>query len=259
MLVARRAAPGLSPVLLAVASLAACAQAFCGPSSPAAGLEEASRLRAAGRPAEAVKVLAPLAKRFRDDARVRYELASALHAAGRDPDALSEAAGALEADPKSLDARVLHGEILGALRRDQEALQELRQVVAADPGRPGVHRLMGLINARAGRLPQAISQFERELAIHPDDADTLTEIGVVDLQAGRIDEAADVFYRSVPLMRFEFHEGIGMAIRKEVLRRRGAIAHAGIRPPGGALDRSSKEALDRVMKWMERAAETAWT
>jgi 4-hydroxy-tetrahydrodipicolinate synthase len=78
-------------------------------------------------------------------------------------------------------------------------------------------------------------------------------------RAGRIDDAADVFYRSVPLMRFEFQEGIGMAIRKEVLRRRGAIAHAGIRPPGAALDRSSKEALDRVMKWMERAAETAWT
>jgi 4-hydroxy-tetrahydrodipicolinate synthase len=78
-------------------------------------------------------------------------------------------------------------------------------------------------------------------------------------RTGRIDDAADVFYRSVPLMRFEFQEGIGMAIRKEVLRRRGAIAHAGIRPPGGTLDRSSKEALDRVMKWMERAAETAWT
>ena len=37
-------------------------------------------------------------------------------------------------------------------------------------------------------------------------------------RAGPIDEAADVFYRKVPLMRFEFQEGIGMAIRKEVLR-----------------------------------------
>ena len=78
-------------------------------------------------------------------------------------------------------------------------------------------------------------------------------------RAGRIDDAPDVFYRNVPLMRFEFQEGIGMAIRKEVLRRRGAIAHAGIRPPGGTLDRSSTEALDRVMKWMERAAEATWT
>ncbi len=68
-------------------------------------------------------------------------------------------------------------------------------------------------------------------------------------RAGKIDEAADVFYKKVPLMRFEFQEGIGMAIRKEVLRRRGAILHAGIRPPGGALDQATIDALDRVMKW----------
>src|SRR5262249_55073896 len=67
-------------------------------------------------------------------------------------------------------------------------------------------------------------------------------------RAGCIDEAADVFYQSVPLMRFEFQEGIGMAIRKEVLRRRGAIAHAGIRAPGGTLDETTKKALDRVME-----------
>jgi 4-hydroxy-tetrahydrodipicolinate synthase len=67
--------------------------------------------------------------------------------------------------------------------------------------------------------------------------------------AGHVDEAADLFYRKVPLMRFEFQEGIGMAIRKEVLRRRGAIAHAGVRPPGGALDAATLDALDRVMRW----------
>jgi 4-hydroxy-tetrahydrodipicolinate synthase len=68
-------------------------------------------------------------------------------------------------------------------------------------------------------------------------------------RAGKTDEAADVFYRKVPLMRFEFQEGIGMAIRKEVLRRRGAIAHAGIRLPGGVLDQATMAALERVMKW----------
>src|SRR5215813_5481032 len=68
-------------------------------------------------------------------------------------------------------------------------------------------------------------------------------------RAGRVDEAADVFYRKVPLMRFEFQEGIGMAIRKEVLRRRGAIASAAIRPPGATLDATTSAALDRVMAW----------
>jgi 4-hydroxy-tetrahydrodipicolinate synthase len=68
-------------------------------------------------------------------------------------------------------------------------------------------------------------------------------------RAGRIDDAAAEFYAKVPLMRFEFQEGIGMAIRKEVLRRRGAIANASIRPPGGVLDQTTRDALDRVMRW----------
>jgi 4-hydroxy-tetrahydrodipicolinate synthase len=68
-------------------------------------------------------------------------------------------------------------------------------------------------------------------------------------RAGQLDEAADAFYASVPLMRFEFQEGIGMAIRKEVLRRRGAIAHAGIRLPGGTLDQPTRDALERVIRW----------
>ena len=72
-------------------------------------------------------------------------------------------------------------------------------------------------------------------------------------RAGRIDEAADAFYRTVPLMRFEFQEGIGMAIRKEVLRRRGALTSASIRPPGGTLDPATLAALDRVMGWVLQA------
>ena len=66
-------------------------------------------------------------------------------------------------------------------------------------------------------------------------------------RAGRVDEAADVFYRAVPLMRFEFQEGIGMAIRKEVLHRRGALASPATRAPGAALDAVTRAALDRVI------------
>lgn len=70
-------------------------------------------------------------------------------------------------------------------------------------------------------------------------------------RAGQVDEAAEVFYRAVPLMRFEFQEGIGMAIRKEVLHRRGALASPATRAPGAALDNTTREALDRVMAWVE--------
>ena len=66
--------------------------------------------------------------------------------------------------------------------------------------------------------------------------------------AGARDEATDFFYRHVPLMRFEFQAGIGMAIRKEILRRRGALAHATVRPPAATLDGPTREALDRVLE-----------
>src|SRR5688572_27809857 len=71
-------------------------------------------------------------------------------------------------------------------------------------------------------------------------------------RAGDVDAAADAFYRAVPLMRFEFQEGIGMAIRKEVLRRRGALSSAATRAPAAGLDATTKAALDRVMAWVEK-------
>lgn len=76
----------------------------------------------------------------------------------------------------------------------------------------------------------------------------LVEI-VTAFNAGAVDRAAEVFYRNVPLMRFEFQEGIGMAIRKEVLRRRGALESAAIRAPGAKLDAATLAALDRVVEW----------
>ena len=77
-------------------------------------------------------------------------------------------------------------------------------------------------------------------------------------RSGRVDEAADVFYRTVPLMRFEFQEGIGMAIRKEVLRRRGALTSGAIRAPGGRLDAATGQALDRVLEWVRAREGMEW-
>ena len=76
--------------------------------------------------------------------------------------------------------------------------------------------------------------------------------------AGEKDAAADVFYRAVPLMRFEFQEGIGMAIRKEVLRRRGALASAATRAPAGSLDAPTRLALDRVLTWVTTQKGMEW-
>jgi 4-hydroxy-tetrahydrodipicolinate synthase len=77
-------------------------------------------------------------------------------------------------------------------------------------------------------------------------------------RAGKIDEAANVFYKFVPLMRFEFQEGIGMAIRKEVLRRRGVLKSAATRAPAGALDAPTRESLDRVLAWVTAQKGMEW-
>lgn len=75
---------------------------------------------------------------------------------------------------------------------------------------------------------------------------------------GREDEAAELFYRFVPLMRFEFQEGIGQAIRKEVLKRRGALADASTRAPGPVLDEGTRAALDRVLAWTATQEGASW-
>src|SRR5437762_1659459 len=77
-------------------------------------------------------------------------------------------------------------------------------------------------------------------------------------RAGEIDAAADVFYRAVPLMRFEFQEGIGMAIRKTVLQRRGALASAATRAPAGGLDAATRQALERVLVWVTSRKGMEW-
>jgi 4-hydroxy-tetrahydrodipicolinate synthase len=77
-------------------------------------------------------------------------------------------------------------------------------------------------------------------------------------RAGKIDEAANVFYKFVPLMRFEFQEGIGMAIRKEVFKRRGVLADAATRAPGPTLDESTRKALDSVLAWTAKQEGASW-
>jgi 4-hydroxy-tetrahydrodipicolinate synthase len=76
--------------------------------------------------------------------------------------------------------------------------------------------------------------------------------------AGEREQAADVFYRAVPLMRFEFQEGIGMAIRKEVLKRRGVLKSAATRAPAGGLDAPTRESLDRVLAWVTSQKGMEW-
>jgi 4-hydroxy-tetrahydrodipicolinate synthase len=68
----------------------------------------------------------------------------------------------------------------------------------------------------------------------------------------RSEDAEDVFDIYLPLVRHEQQIGVGLAIRKEILRRRGAIRSAAVRMPGPRLDMDDLEELERLIRRLER-------
>jgi 4-hydroxy-tetrahydrodipicolinate synthase len=66
-------------------------------------------------------------------------------------------------------------------------------------------------------------------------------------RAGDEGQARAIFERYLPLIRYEAQPGVGLAIRKEVLRRRGAIRTSVLRPPGPALDRETLAELEATL------------
>ncbi|WP_457584815.1 dihydrodipicolinate synthase family protein [Ensifer canadensis] len=68
---------------------------------------------------------------------------------------------------------------------------------------------------------------------------------------GDMDHAQDVFDAHLPLVRYEQQPGIGLAVRKYVLARRGAIASATIRKPGAPLNAAAIAELERLIARQE--------
>jgi 4-hydroxy-tetrahydrodipicolinate synthase len=66
-------------------------------------------------------------------------------------------------------------------------------------------------------------------------------------RAGERERAVRMFEEALPLLVFEAQPGVGVALRKEILRRRGAIAHATVRAPAPALDATTLTALDELL------------
>jgi len=72
-------------------------------------------------------------------------------------------------------------------------------------------------------------------------------------QMGDREGARAVFYRHLPILAYEGQPGIGLAIRKEILYRRGAIPHPGVRPPAMTMDPDTRAELEEVLAAVGRA------
>ena len=70
-------------------------------------------------------------------------------------------------------------------------------------------------------------------------------------RSGRGEEAEDLYDIYLPLVRHEQQPGFGLAVRKEILRRRGAIRSAAVRAPGPGLDADDMRELDLLLARLE--------
>jgi 4-hydroxy-tetrahydrodipicolinate synthase len=70
-------------------------------------------------------------------------------------------------------------------------------------------------------------------------------------EAGDEVRARDIFDAYLPLVRYESQPGLGLAIRKHTLAKRGAIAHATVRKPGGALSAATIAEVEALISRQE--------
>ena len=143
-----------------------------------------------------------------------------------------------------------HDQIVMLKHEDWPGLAKLSRV-RAESGVGGVPRLSILTGNSALFLPQEMRRGADGAMTGFAYPEMMVE--VVDLsRRGEHDRAEDVFDAYLPLVRYEQQLGLGLAIRKETLRRRGAIASAKLRAPAPLLTRVDHEELTRLTARLEK-------
>jgi 4-hydroxy-tetrahydrodipicolinate synthase len=71
--------------------------------------------------------------------------------------------------------------------------------------------------------------------------------------AGELEAALDLYDRYLPLVRYEQQPGLGLAVRKYVLWRRGALSSPTLRAPGPGLSEATRGEVDLLLARLERA------
>ena len=64
--------------------------------------------------------------------------------------------------------------------------------------------------------------------------------------AGEVERARDIFDAYMPMIRYEAQPGLGLAIRKYTLAKRGVIAHPTLRNPGASLSKEARAEVDAL-------------
>lgn len=120
----------------------------------------------------------------------------------------------------------------------------------ADEKTPGTPRLSILVGNGGLYLPQELQRGADGAMTGFAYPEALVQTVALH-RAGQPDAAEDFFDRYLPILRHEQQPGFGLAVRKHVLMRRGAIASAATRAPGPKLDAIDIAEVERLMARLE--------
>jgi 4-hydroxy-tetrahydrodipicolinate synthase len=149
----------------------------------------------------------------------------------------------------------MSGELLARLCRELPQVQYIKEETLPEPRQLSAtlkavgDQCLGIFGGQGGIY--ILDEFRRGAAgnmpgCHTTDA--LADLWQL-LEQGAWAEARAFFNRLLPL--FNFERLYGVAVYKEILRRRGVIASACQRAPGGGLDEWDRRELDEIMKEVE--------
>ncbi len=133
---------------------------------------------------------------------------------------------------------------------DSPGLTKLSRI-RAEAARVGRRRVSVLVGNNALYYPQELARGADGAMTGFSYPEMLVEV-YERFVTGDLDGAEDVFDVYLPLLRYEAQPGIGLAVRKELLARRGALASPTVRAPGPALSTDDHRELDRLIARLER-------
>lgn len=76
-------------------------------------------------------------------------------------------------------------------------------------------------------------------------------------KAGQRDLAHNLFVAHLPLIRYEHQQGVGLSVRKYVLKKRGLLSSSAQRKPGASLTDTAREEVDYLLSRLARVDKRA--
>jgi 4-hydroxy-tetrahydrodipicolinate synthase len=143
-----------------------------------------------------------------------------------------------------------HPQIVMLKHEDWPGLTKVSRV-RAESGTGDTPRMSILVGNAALFLPQELQRGADGAMTGFAYPEMLVQV-VTRHKAGDVDGAEDLFDAYLPMVRYEQQLGVGLAIRKEILHRRGVLAAPKVRAPGPALTPRDQEELTRLMARLDR-------